>query len=1064
MKFTRRDFIHTGCAITAATLIPNSLEAAFHGSLTGNPNRTVLNVGPNAWANLVKGLGFNAPPSVADANGYPTGTTTADISNNAQLVVGYYGDYVLKWTGTGSFSLTACALLVRSTSSAGIITGVAGTSGDTFGNLVISTQANPRMVFSFGAVIQGMAASPTSNGAGGNYIRVAFKTNAVLSFAGRGGINQLKLQNSSLNGNLVGQLNAIDTWNWIDVGDGIHVDLTTSVTTGAVSAFNAGSPYVSGGEVINTATNLSLHLPAATYTSFNNFVICLSGNETAVDSGQMWDPTLVSQYQYLMNSASAPASQKGWLRFMDSSGVQSSYECDFANRIPASYISYTSTGALNYFPPAYQAGAITNTSDALTCSDPIQTVWSGTAYLDSAIVQGTISAANTTANPTLNVGGHGPKPIFDFTTNPFIFAFSAPPPSPGTDVLQFTFSATWLNGGTPLVFNYSTVVGDTSVAALNGNLVNALIANSTLATGKILFGNSGQVTAYARTAEAGVLTITYTSGPAICTMTRIPSGKLLSGLGTFIYSKFLDGWIYRANGLTCSIPTESIVQLCNQVGAHFWYNFPTYTKAQFITDFTNFMGDSITGLTSGLRLGTEVGNELWNFSQGPYGRCLYLAAGVGIYPGGNDSQQWSWGALRSIQYGALASAAWTGKGRSASDYYIINMGNQPSAFPNQSYQKYVLEGFALTTSNAVYAAWSGLAGGLAPADYSVSGNRPADKYLTATGMATYWYGDYIRETSGEIFGSVTDNATWLQASLDYTNGNTSSAFAALTSLFTVSRGSAPIASGSYNNSTGALTLTLSSVINTGTANVSDVCYLTNLTGTGAFATIDLKTGNGFSAISPTSGTTITLNVGAGKGSMTITGGVLIDRTASTINPGQASNWAIFNSVYFPNFETNVETYDTTRATNGLSKLALFNYEGAPQWSVGNSALNGTNSTTDTAPLISQMTTLTWNVNAYDALGGTGSTAITHVAQQVLNMVQGWKLDIDHTGAAANTGSYKNMIKTYYYQGLVNASAGKGREVHPAQFGYQANIWGLFPVSHTLGGQYTNYDAIHEWNT
>jgi hypothetical protein len=47
---------------------------------------------------------------------------------------------------------------------------------------------------------------------------------------------------------------------------------------------------------------------------------------------------------------------------------------------------------------------------------------------------------------------------------------------------------------------------------------------------------------------------------------------------------------------------------------------------------------------------------------------------------------------------------------------------------------------------------------------------------------------------------------------------------------------------------------------------------------------------------------------------------------------------------------------------------------------------------------------------------------------------------------------------------VAASAVKGREVHPAQFGYQQNLWGVFPGAHQLGNQYTNYDAIREFNT
>jgi hypothetical protein len=54
-----------------------------------------------------------------------------------------------------------------------------------------------------------------------------------------------------------------------------------------------------------------------------------------------------------------------------------------------------------------------------------------------------------------------------------------------------------------------------------------------------------------------------------------------------------------------------------------------------------------------------------------------------------------------------------------------------------------------------------------------------------------------------------------------------------------------------------------------------------------------------------------------------------------------------------------------------------------------------------------------------------------MAHTCLNLTQRWKLDLDHNGNPAKTGSYKNMIKQYYYQALVKAAAGKGREVKPA---------------------------------
>jgi hypothetical protein len=82
----------------------------------------------------------------------------------------------------------------------------------------------------------------------------------------------------------------------------------------------------------------------------------------------------------------------------------------------------------------------------------------------------------------------------------------------------------------------------------------------------------------------------------------------------------------------------------------------------------------------------------------------------------------------------------------------------------------------------------------------------------------------------------------------------------------------------------------------------------------------------------------------------------------------------------------------------------------------------------------------------------GTNSVTELATQLITMAHAWKYD----------ASYKNLIETAYYGMLQSISSGN-REVHPAQYGYAANQWGLFPVSYSLGNQYTNYDAIHEWN-
>jgi hypothetical protein len=80
-------------------------------------------------------------------------------------------------------------------------------------------------------------------------------------------------------------------------------------------------------------------------------------------------------------------------------------------------------------------------------------------------------------------------------------------------------------------------------------------------------------------------------------------------------------------------------------------------------------------------------------------------------------------------------------------------------------------------------------------------------------------------------------------------------------------GTLTISSGTYNNTTGVVTLTMSAPIVFGPG---DAIVVSSLTGTGAFASL-----NGtFTALAGTTGSTVVYNPGAGLGAATITGGSL----------------------------------------------------------------------------------------------------------------------------------------------------------------------------------------------
>ena len=126
---------------------------------------------------------------------------------------------------------------------------------------------------------------------------------------------------------------------------------------------------------------------------------------------------------------------------------------------------------------------------------------------------------------------------------------------------------------------------------------------------------------------------------------------------TFIYNLLADAWIYYGNnGMVQSVPFEAIVDYCNRVGAHCWYNWGV-SKSAFITAVTNFFA---TNLNTGLKFGTETGNELWNFGANPFHQWQNLGFMLG-FANGSDNPVYSYGALRTVQYAALSKAAWAAR-------------------------------------------------------------------------------------------------------------------------------------------------------------------------------------------------------------------------------------------------------------------------------------------------------------------------------------------------------------------------------------------------------------------
>jgi hypothetical protein len=236
-----------------------------------------------------------------------------------------------------------------------------------------------------------------------------------------------------------------------------------------------------------------------------------------------------------------------------------------------------------------------------------------------------------------------------------------------------------------------------------------------------------------------------------------------------------------------SIPFEYMVELCNATGAGCWINWPINTNAQFITDVTNYFRDY---LWPDVKFGTEVGNEMWNFGQLPYGRAMERGFGLGFSPGSNNPN-YSFTALRIKQYGDLTIAAWASKRPRAQ----LCLFNQSATWDLSNTNTSQFKGASLDAiANKVYASHGGLGGGPA-SSYNAAPNRPID-ICDAIGVAPYWGSPWIAGDVSYVKGAAFENAPLLQAAKEHGLGNVDTAYTALSAqIYGVVKRSSPGAGG-----------------------------------------------------------------------------------------------------------------------------------------------------------------------------------------------------------------------------------------------------------------------------
>lgn len=976
--------------------------------------------------NLLKTFSLQGPAGQSTSDGYPNGTLGSTVQSQGIAPDSYYDKSVMGWDGQARWDSAGTSAIIYANT--GVT--VPGISNSCVNNNLAFTSANAvgnRIVFKHGSLITGI-----SGGNGSPVVLALINTPADMSVG-----QKVKVQ-VGVSSNLLNGPNSDGSWTLSAAGTS-SATLANSSGVTSPTVTGAGGPDVQSEMVFSKPGIAWSFVSGNTYANFANAYFCKLVNETATKAGKQVDPDYVAQLKAL---------GVRWLRTMDITGVQGNWETNWTARRQTSFITW----AAAIRNPNYYVGAITNNGvasggDDYTCSAPAIT--NAGPYQNGEVVQGIFSATNAAGLPTLNVNGRGKKSIlalgaaYDFFVDIPVAAASA------GQSMQYTFTASWFNSGTPYVFTYlTTTTGPfgsdlTSASILRANIHAAFNVDVTL-NGFFTGRNSGLLTIYSLTQQQGAVTVSY-SGPVTSSILTVPIGNYSSsGTTTLIYNYIHDAWMPRPGGLVQSAPHEYIVELANAIGADVWHNYSLMCSGAFVTSLVGFYRDN---LSPGLRFKGEVGNELWNFGQEPWGYAITLgyALGMGNAQHQDNPASYSYCAARARQFGALAIASWTTT-RPRKDLYI---GVMSATFDIANTDQYFLGCQYL--GSATYLAYGGLDGTAgstnAASNYSASPNRLGDNF-DAFGFAPYWGSDFLSGDCGgsgnvtnTLNGTVSQNAPLFVAANKWRDGNFSGAYDDLYNQF--------YANVSLGGPAGGLNL-LRNYKNGNNQQAETVMRKWDPARIAAL-------GKPIAVLHYEGGPQFGLgNINNGTNSPTIDIALLSNRLASQI---VNSSWDISTYTALSAIAISSGTYDTS---TGLITLTLASPATIP---VAGPILG----LTGTGALLGDLNG-GWNVNAATSSsttlvlkGSAGKGAITITGGTFY--YNAMDLATQLCGLVYNFKFSTQFYQLYYNYMRDVTTVSSGRESAGSQYGYFQGQWGILPGNWSLGlgTAYSSAQAITDFN-
>ena len=703
------------CLLLACVLLSGNVDAGTsHGiapppTIPANPTGSLV-VGFDSdsypFKNYMKAASSwsTAGAGILSADQYPicASTCPTGLNSSAPYPASYTGKFVLAWTGTLEVFSNNVEATVYSGGS--FVTGCGGSSCYITNNMTFSG-TNGLITLDFSIPVTGA----TSNGG--------------LCHLTLSGNNRL-VNGHFINVQNIGGVTGCTGRFAIQGLSGNTLDLTGSTFGGTYTSGGQLWPYDPQGLPGGLALWAQSQGP---WSGVTNMAFCRQADYTNDPAGCTgWvnsgcQSATTPRVNCSINDdfiASLQGAKYGVLRFLDANVAV------FGNA--PSYANWSQTTNFNYFntnwAPSAWAGSLSGT-DTYTASCTSACSFS---LVDGAAIQATVTNANLTNAPTLNVNSTGALPIaISFVKYGLSVAGTSLVAGDTVTLTLTSGNGGCLSGGSHNI-TYTLGAGETlsTIAANWTSAINADATTKNLPIGLLAQINAQPINlhfAYNNGCNITLSTSVTGTGNEVLSLGPLTVGALQAAHNyTFVYNSICGCYTYGSGGFGQAWPWAVQLAVCQAAKAACWLQIPVTWDTASVTSLATLVAANACRTCGGVFL--EVGNEIWNFGGG--GADTEFAYTLGFALGFKNGSFSSFKGLRYAQWWPIFQTAWAGgNGLHTVNSFDCCDGGTPTSILN--YQLQGIELCGTTCSNPAYQNVIGV-------DYTSAPNRPQDVTTNAT--------------------------------------------------------------------------------------------------------------------------------------------------------------------------------------------------------------------------------------------------------------------------------------------------------------------------------------------